>query len=118
MNRVIRGNIGKKRRKKILKYTKGCFGSHSKIFTTANQQYMKSKSYSYSDRRKKKTNYRKLWIIRINSNSREKGLKYKTMIKEIKEKSINLNKKIISTLTLLDKDVINKIINVKIYKDK
>lgn len=114
MNRVIRGNVGKKRRKKIIKYTKGCYGSHSKLFIIANQQYMKSKSYSYSDRRKKKTSYRKLWIIRINSSSREKGLKYKTLIKEFKERSINLNKKIISTLTLLDKSVLNKIMYVKI----
>jgi large subunit ribosomal protein L20 len=75
---------------------------------------MKSKRYSYSDRRKKKTNYRRLWIIRINSSLREKGLKYKTIMKELKEKSITLNKKIIATLTLIDEKITSEIINVKI----
>lgn len=113
MNRIIRGTIAKKRRKKIIKYTKGCFGSHSKLFTISNQQFMKSKSYSYSDRRKKKRNYKRLWITRINSISRKIGLKYKTSINQLKIKKITLNKKVLSNLYKIDENLINIIINVK-----
>jgi len=113
MNRIIRGTIAKKRRKKIIKYTKGCFGSHSKLFTISNQQFMKSKLYAYSDRRKKKRNYNRLWLTRINSISKEIGLKYKTTINQLKLKKITLNKKIISNLHKIDKNLLNIIINLK-----
>jgi len=67
MTRVKRGSIAVKRRKKIINMGKGFQGSHSKLFTAANQQTMKSFQYSFFDRRKKKKYYRKLWITRINS---------------------------------------------------
>ena len=115
MNRIIRRTTAKKRRKKIIKYTKGCFGSHSKLFTISNQQFMKAKSDSFSDRRKKKRNYKCLWITRINSISKEFGLKYKKTINQLKIRKINLNKKILSSLYKIDQKLLNIIINVK-YK--
>jgi large subunit ribosomal protein L20 len=114
MNRIIRGTTAKKRRKKIIKQTMGCFGSHSKLFTTSNQQYMKSKSYAFSDRKKKKRTCRRLWIVRINASFENKELKYKTLIKDLKKKTITINRKVLSTLTLIDKSIIDRIIDVKI----
>lgn len=65
MTRIKRGFVARKRRKKILNLAKGFIGSHSKLFTVANQQVMKSKRYSYFDRRKKKVFFRSLWIKRM-----------------------------------------------------
>lgn len=114
MIRIIRGNIAKKRRKKIIKYTKGYSGSQSRLFIICNQQYMKSKSNAYSDRRKKKRYYRTLWITRINSNFRNNDLKYNDVIKKLKKDKINLNRKILNIISLIDKNLLEKIITVKL----
>ena len=76
MPRVKRGNVARKRRKKILKMAKGFRGSHSKLFRTANQQVMKALRNAYRDRRKKKRDFRRLWIVRINAAARMNGLTY------------------------------------------
>jgi len=70
MVRVKRGNVARKRRKKILYLAKGFRGSHSKIFRIANEQVMKALTYSYVGRKKRKIQFRKLWITRINSFAR------------------------------------------------
>ncbi|MGC1219760.1 MAG: 50S ribosomal protein L20, partial [Phormidesmis sp.] len=66
MARVKRGNVARKRRKKVLKLAKGFRGSHSKLFRIANQQVMKALRNAYRDRRRKKRDFRRLWIARIN----------------------------------------------------
>ncbi len=68
MVRVKRGNVARKRRKKILNLAKGYRGSHSRLFRVANQQVMKALTYSYIGRKQKKRIFRKLWITRINSD--------------------------------------------------
>jgi large subunit ribosomal protein L20 len=64
MTRVKRGNVARKRRKKILKLAKGFRGSHSTLFRTANQQVMKALRSAYRDRKKRKRDFRRLWIAR------------------------------------------------------
>ena len=66
MTRIKRGFVARKRRKKLFSLTKGFVGSHSKLFATSNQQNMKALRYSYFDRRKKKNDFKKIWIQRIN----------------------------------------------------
>lgn len=102
MTRVKRGSVARKRREKILGFAKGFRGSHSKLFQTSNQQVMKALKYSYSDRRKKKNQFRKLWIQRINSATRLLNLPYSKFINKLKTSKINLNKKVLSKLTLID----------------
>lgn len=113
MNRIIRGIAAKKKRKKILKYTKGCFGSHSKLFTTAKQQYMKSYFIAYKDRKKKKRDYRKIWINRIKCQVKTYQLTYNNFIKNLKKNSINLNRKTLAKICLIDERTIEQITNVK-----
>ena len=67
MVRIKRGNIARKRRKKVLKLAKGFKGAHSKLFRVANQQVMKALKYSYVGRKQKKRVFRRLWITRINA---------------------------------------------------
>ncbi len=102
MTRIKRGSIAKKRRKKIIGFTKGFRGSHSRLFTAANQQYMKALRYSYNDRRKKKLDFKKIWIQRINGASRIFGKNYSTIVNQFKNSKIVLNKKIIAKLCILD----------------
>ena len=96
MTRVKGGSVAQKRHKKIIKLTKGFVGSHSKLFATANQQNMKALKYAYNDRRKKKNQYRRLWIVRINALSRIHNRNYSYERYESKKRKIILNRKMIA----------------------
>jgi len=102
MVRIRRGNVAKKRRKKVLKLTRGFQGAHSKLFRIANQQLMKGLRYSYRDRKKRKRLFRKLWIIRINAIVRVYGTNYSKFIGQKKKKQYGLNRKMLSQLAILD----------------
>ena len=76
MVRVKRGNVSRNRHKKILKFAKGFKGAHSRIFRTANGQVMKALVYSYVGRKRRKQDFKKLWVCRVNAASRSEGLNY------------------------------------------
>ena len=84
MVRIKRGNVARKRRKKVLQLAKGYRGAHSRLFRVANQQVMKALRYSYVGRKQKKRVFRKLWITRINAASRVQGLSYSRLIHNFK----------------------------------
>ncbi|NEP18289.1 MAG: 50S ribosomal protein L20 [Leptolyngbya sp. SIO4C1] len=102
MARVKRGNVARKRRKKILKLAKGYRGSHSKLFRTANQQVMKALRYAYRDRRRRKRDFRRLWITRINAAARLHGTSYSRLIGDLKRADIQLNRKMLAQMAVLD----------------
>lgn len=110
MVRVKRGNVARKRRKKILNLAKGYKGSHSKLFRTANQQVMKALSYSYIGRKQKKRLFRRLWIMRINAAVRSHKMKYSLFISLLKINQIALNRKMLSQLSILDEQGFLRII--------
>ncbi|MGA1626887.1 MAG: 50S ribosomal protein L20, partial [Prochlorothrix sp.] len=93
MTRVKRGNVARKRRKKILKLAKGFRGSHSTLFRTANQRVMKALTNAYRDRRKRKRDFRRLWIARINAAVRTHDLSYSRFIGNLKTAEVQLNRK-------------------------
>ena len=95
MVRVKRGNVARKRRKKILSIASGYRGAHSSLFRIANQQVMKALRYSYVGRKQKKRTFRKIWISRINAASRLNGLSYSRLIYKFKKLNIYLNRKIL-----------------------
>jgi large subunit ribosomal protein L20 len=101
MTRVKRGTVARKRRNKILELNRGFRGSHSTLFRTANQRSLKALSSSYSDRRKKKRQYRRLWIRRINAGSRPAGLTYSRFMHYLKVHCVVLNRKMLSQLVIL-----------------
>src|SRR5579871_2025922 len=92
MTRVKRGYIARKRRKNIFTLTSGFQGAHSKLFRTANQQGMRALASSYRDRSKRKRDYRRLWITRINAAARTHGISYNKLIQNLYQNKI-LNKK-------------------------
>lgn len=111
MVRVKRGNVARSRRKKILKIAKGFRGAHSRLFRPANGQVMKSLLYSYVGRKRRKRDFKRLWLTRINAASRPYDLSYSRLKCLLKKSSINLNAKMLSQIALLDKDGLNAIIN-------
>jgi large subunit ribosomal protein L20 len=112
MTRVKRGNVARKRRKKILKLAKGFRGSHSKLFRTANQQVMKALRNSYRDRRKRKRDFRRLWIVRINAAARMHGISYSRLTDKLKKANIEINRKMLAHLAVLDPETFTKIVEL------
>jgi large subunit ribosomal protein L20 len=100
--RVKRGNVARKRHKKILKMAKGFRGSHSRLFRMANQQVMKALRNAYRDRRKKKRDFRRLWITRINAAARINGISYSQLIGKLKTANIDINRKMLAQLAVID----------------
>lgn len=109
MTRVKRGNVARKRRKKILKLAKGFRGSHSTLFRTANQQVMKALRNAYRDRKKRKRDFRRLWITRINAAARQHGLSYSQLIGNLKKANILLNRKMLAQMAILDPSGFSKV---------
>ncbi len=112
MARVKRGNVARKRRKKILKLAKGYRGAHSKLFRTANQQVMKALRYAYRDRRNKKRDFRRLWITRINAAARLNGTTYSRLIGDLKTANIHINRKMLAQMAVLDPDTFTKVVEL------
>ena len=112
MVRVKRGNVARKRRKKILQLAKGYRGAHSRLFRVANQQVMKALRYSYVGRKQKKRMFRRIWITRINAASRINGLTYSRVIHNFKKSNIELNRKMLSQLAILDTSTFNELIKI------
>lgn len=110
MTRVKRGNVARKRRKKILKLAKGFRGSHSRLFRIANQQVMKALRNAYRDRRKRKRDFRRLWITRINAAARQQGFSYSQLMNYLNKADIQLNRKMLAQLAAIDPESFSKVV--------
>ena len=102
MARVKGGPSGHQRHKKVLKITKGQYGSRSKLFKRANEAMLKSLWYAYRDRRTRKRDLRRLWITRINAAARLNGMTYSKFIYAMKKADIQLNRKMLADLAVRD----------------
>ena len=102
--RVKRGNVLRKRHKKILKLAKGFLGARSRIFKVANIAVMKKLKYQYRDRRVLKRNMRALWIVRINAAVRESGISYSKFMNMLKKADIQVNRKMLAELAVNEPD--------------
>lgn len=111
MVRVKRGNVARKRRNKILNLARGYRGAHSSLFRVANQQVMKALKYSYIGKKQKKRIFRKMWITRINAASRIEGTTYSSLISKLKCLNINLNRKMLAQIAVLDSITFSQILN-------
>ena len=103
----------RKRRKKIIKQAKGYFGRRKNVWTIAKNAVEKGLSYAYRDRRNKKRTFRSLWITRINAAARIHGLSYSEFMCKLKEKNIELDRKVLADIAMNDpkafEDIINKL---------
>jgi large subunit ribosomal protein L20 len=102
MARVKTGYVRRKRHKKILKITKGQYGTRSKLFRRANEAMLHSLWYSYRDRRQRRRDLRRLWISRINAAARLNGMTYSKLIYGMKKANIGINRKMLADLAVRD----------------
>jgi large subunit ribosomal protein L20 len=102
MARVKRGNVARKRRNKILRLARGFRGGNGTQFRTANHRVMKALCNAYRDRRRRKRDFRRLWIARINAAARMNGLSYSRLIGGLKKADIRINRKMLAQLAVAD----------------
>ena len=112
MARVKTARITRKKHKKVLKQAKGYFGAKSIRFRNANQAVLKSLSYAYVGRKDKKSDFRKLWITRINAASRQNGLTYSKLIAGLKKANVSINRKMLADLAVNDMKAFEEIANI------
>ena len=112
MARVKTARITRKKHKKVLKQAKGYYGAKHYRFRMAKQAVMKSGMYAYIGRKDKKSNFRKLWITRINAAARQNGLTYSKLIAGLKKANIAINRKMLAELAVSDSEAFAKIAEV------
>ena len=110
MARVTNSPASRKRRKKTLKYAKGYFGNKSKLFRYAKEAVQHAWQYAYRDRRKKKAEFRGLWIVRLNAACRNAGISYSRFIEGLKAAEIALDRKVLADLAVRDEVAFNGLV--------
>ncbi len=110
MARVKTARITRKKHKKVLKQAKGYFGAKSIRFRNANQAVLKSMSYAYVGRKDKKSNFRKLWITRINAAARQNGTTYSKLMAGLKKANIAINRKMLAELAVNDSKAFTELV--------
>lgn len=104
MPRVKGGPYTRRRHRKIIKLAKGYWGARHRWFRMANQSLLKAWSHAYRDRRLRKRDFRRLWIVRINAAARLYGLSYSRLVKGLKVAGVVINRKILADLAVHDPD--------------
>ncbi len=102
MARVKGGTVTRRRRKKYLKLAKGYFGAKSTNYKMAKEAVMKSYMYAFRDRRKRKRDFRRLWITRINAAARVNGLSYSRLMNGLHQANIDINRKMLADIAIND----------------
>ncbi len=101
--RVKRGQAAHKRHKKFLKLAKGFVGARSVLYETARENVERAMAYAYRDRKVKKREFRKLWIMRINAAAREHGLSYGQFMNGLTQVGVELNRKVLADMAVREK---------------
>ena len=110
MARVKTAINTRKKHNKILKRAKGYYGAKHYRFRMAKQAVMKSGNYAFVGRKDKKSNFRKLWIARINAAARENGISYSKLINGLKKSNIVINRKMLAEIAVTDPEAFKKIV--------
>ena len=112
MPRSVNSVASRARRKKVLKLAKGYFGRRKNVWTVAKNAVEKAMLYAYRDRRTKKRNFRSLWITRINAGARLYGMSYSQFMGKVKDKNIELNRKVLADLATNNPDAFKAIVDL------
>ncbi|MCF7944099.1 MAG: 50S ribosomal protein L20 [Spirochaetia bacterium] len=111
MPRAVNGTLHKNKRKKIVKSAKGYFGRRSTNYRTAKDAVTKAGQYAYRDRRRKKRDFRRLWVARISAAVRNEGLNYSQFMHGLKKSQIDINRKVLSNLAIEDKKAFSALVD-------
>ncbi|SFM65851.1 50S ribosomal protein L20 [Thermodesulforhabdus norvegica] len=110
MTRVKKAVKSRRRRKKIIKMAKGYRGARGKLLRQASEAVVRAHKYAYRDRRRKKRDFRRLWIQRINAAVRQQGLNYSTFIYGLKKANIGMDRKVLAGLAVQDPDAFKAVV--------
>ena len=110
MPRAKRGFKARRRKNRILKHASGFHSARSRLFAYAKEVVMKAWVYSYAHRRRKKRDFRRLWITRINAAARTNGTSYSRLMHSLKAANIGLDRKILSELAIVDAAAFSKVV--------
>ena len=108
MSRATNALARKRRRKKVLQQAKGYYGRKHSSYRLANEQVMRSGNYAYRDRRRRKREMRRLWIVRINAAARREGMSYSELIHGLSEAGVEVNRKMLADIAVRDPEAFRR----------
>lgn len=111
MPRAKKGGLAYQKHKKILKKAKGYYGARSRVYRVAKQAVIKAGQYAYRDRRTKKREFRKLWIVRVNAAARSLDITYSRLVRGLKLAGIEIDRKVLAYLAIEDFASFTEIVN-------
>ncbi len=103
---------GRARRKKVLAASRGNFGGRSRLYKSAHETYLRALNFAYAHRRRKKRDFRRLWITRINAAARQNGLSYSVFINGLKKANVEIDRKVLAELAVHDSPAFNQLASV------
>ena len=112
MPRAKTGVVRRRKHKKVIKMVKGQFGTRGRLFKRSNEAMLKSLWYAYRDRRTRRRDMRRLWIIRINAAARQNNMSYSRLIYGLKQANIELDRKILADIAVRDPETFTKIVGI------
>lgn len=110
MARVKGGPKARRRHKKVIKFTKGQYGTRHSLYRRAHEAMMKSLTYAYRDRRRRKRDFKRLWIQRINAAAREQGLSYSRFMAGLRKAGVELDRKMLADLAVRDSQAFARLV--------
>jgi large subunit ribosomal protein L20 len=110
--RVKGGTRTRYRHKKIIRQTKGYYGTRRRLFRRANEAWMKARWYAYRDRRNRRRDLRRLWVTRINAAARLNGLSYNRFIHGLKQAGVELDRKVLADIAVRDASTFAQLVEV------
>ncbi len=110
MPRVTRGFKARRRRKKVLNMAKGYRGGRHRLYRSATEAVDRALCYAYRDRRQRKRDFRKLWIVRIGAGARQHGVSYSKLMGGLKKANIELDRKVLANLAVLDPTAFGEVV--------
>jgi large subunit ribosomal protein L20 len=112
LTRVKGGPRARKRHKKVLKLTKGQRGTKHSLYRRSHEAMLKSLAYAYRDRRRRKRDFRRLWITRINAAARQNGLSYSRFMAGLRQAGVELDRKVLADLAVSDAGAFARLVDV------
>lgn len=111
MARVKRGVTAHAKHKKVLAQTKGHYGANNRLYKRAHESMMRSLAYAYRDRRNRKRDFRRLWIVRINAASRLNGMSYSTLINGLNKAGVKVDRKMLADLAVREPEAFAAVVS-------
>lgn len=112
MPRARKGAAKKRARKRLLKATKGYWGRRSKLYSHANETYVRAMAYAFRDRRRRKRDFRRLWIIRINAAAKQRGINYSRFINGLAKANVEIDRKVLSETAINDPAAFDELVEL------